>query len=70
MRKIIALILVIALVALLALPVQAASPTFKMPKLPEIPDLSDDVKIELPGSFWDNYFRDHPFRLDFGRWFR
>lgn len=60
MKKIFAILLVVMLIASMAVPVFAVTPPLEAPDLPEIPDISDDVKIELPNNFWNNWFKNHP----------
>ena len=59
MRKFIALLLALMLVLSLAISAYAATPTIKIPHI-EIPDISGSVKVELPQSFWNKWFAEHP----------
>lgn len=59
MKRIISFILLIVLLLSLAIPAYAATPSLKIPSI-SIPDISDDVKIELPNNFWNNWFKNHP----------
>ena len=65
MKKILALILAVLLIASMAVPAYAVTPKYEFPDLPEIPDISDDIKIEIdiPDSFWDKWFQEHPIKL-------
>lgn len=60
MKKLIALTLALTLILSLAAPVSAVTPALRPPDLPEVPDISDDVHVELPEDYWDNYFEEHP----------
>ena len=65
MKKILAIALAVLLIAAMAVPAYAVTPKYEFPDLPEIPDISDDVKfeIDIPDSFWDKWFQEHPIKL-------
>ena len=60
MKKILAILLAVALVASMAIPAQAVTPSYKIPEVPQTSKIKFDIKIELPGDFWENYFEEHP----------
>lgn len=62
MKKIFTLALVLVLIASMTVTTHAATPKLDI-DLPEIPDISDDVSLELPAGFWDQYFKDHPIEI-------
>lgn len=59
MKRIISFILLMILLLSLAIPAYAVTPPLKTPSI-SIPDISDDIKVELPNNFWDNWFKNHP----------
>lgn len=65
MKKILAILLAVLLIMAMAVPAYAVTPKYEFPDLPEIPDISDDIKIEIdiPDSFWDKWFQEHPIKL-------
>lgn len=67
MRKIIALLLALLLILAMDIPAFAVTPKLDVPDMPEIPDISGSVKVEIPDSFWDNWFKEHPFKIDFSK---
>lgn len=66
MKKIIALILSLMLVMSMAISAYAATPTLNIPSI-KIPDISNNVEVKLSQSFWNNYFRENPIRIDFSK---
>ena len=72
MKKIVAFVLAVALVAALNLNVAAATPVIKVPHI-EIPDITvsvrESVKDTLSPGFWNSWFKDHPFRIDWRGFF-
>lgn len=59
MKKIIAIAMVLMLLFAMVVPVAAVTPLLDTPSI-TIPDISDDVHIDIPDSFWDKWFKDHP----------
>lgn len=55
------------LIASMAVPAFAATPNYQFPDLPEIPDISGSVKVEIPDNTWNNWFKEHPFKIDFSK---
>jgi hypothetical protein len=64
MRKIFAIILTMMLIASMTVSAYAVTPKFDI-NLPEIPNISGSVKVEVPDNFWDNWFREYTFQIDF-----
>jgi len=65
MKKIICMILAVMVIGSMAIPAYAVTPGFKIPDMPDIPDISDNIKFDLPDAFWNDWFREHPLKLDF-----
>ena len=63
MKKIICILLAVVLICTMTVSAYAATPKLSTPDMPEIPDLSDDVSVELPDGFWEQYFKDHPMEI-------
>ena len=62
MKKIIAIAMVLMLIFAMVVPAAAVTPPLDTPSI-TIPDISDDVHIDIPDSFWDKWFKDHPIVL-------
>ena len=62
-KKIITLFMALVLIACMSVPAFAVTPALKIPDMPEISKIQLDVKVELPDSYWDNYFKEHPIKL-------
>lgn len=62
MKKIIVFLMALCLIVCMTVPVFAVTPKLEI-DMPEIPDISGSVKIDIPDSFWDKWFADHPIRL-------
>lgn len=60
MKKIIAILLALMLIASMAVPAFAVTPPLQAPDMPEIPDISDDVKVDIPDDYWEEYFEKNP----------
>lgn len=60
MKRCLIFALLVVLVFAMAIPAYAVTPKYEFPDLPEIPDISDDIHFELPDSFWDMWFDEHP----------
>lgn len=67
MKKFILFVLTLMLIASMAVTAFAATPKYQFPNLPEIPDISDNVEVEFPDNFWDNWFKEHPIKIDFSK---
>lgn len=65
MKKILSALLALLLIMAMAIPAYAVTPKYESPDMPEIPDIFDDVKfeIDIPDSFWDKWFQEHPIKL-------
>ena len=66
MKKIISIILALMLIMSMAIPAYAVTPTLKIPNI-KIPNISNSVEVKLPQSFWDNYFKENPIKIDFSK---
>lgn len=66
MRKFIALILAIMLIMSMAIPAYAVTPALKIPSI-KIPNISNSVEVKQSQSFWDNYFKENPIKIDFSK---
>lgn len=66
MKKIITIALALVLMASMTVTTYAATPKLNI-DLPEIPNISGSVKIEIPDNTWDNWFKEHPFKIDFSK---
>lgn len=66
MRKIFAIILAVMLMASVTVTTYAATPKLDL-DLPKIPDISGSVKVEIPDTVWDNWFKEHPIKIDFSK---
>ena len=64
MRKIFAILLIMMLMASMTVSTYAATPKLNL-NLPEIPDISGSVKVEIPDTVLDNWFKEHPIKIDF-----
>lgn len=60
MKKILAILLALILVLCLAAPALAVTPALPVPDIPEVPDIGDDITIEIPDDFWDDWFEANP----------
>ena len=62
MRKIVIFVLTLAMLVAVAVPAFAVTPKweYKAVKLPEI-----KVSIKIPDSVFDNWFKEHPIKIDF-----
>lgn len=66
MKKIICTMLALLLIiGTMTVPAHAVTPALKIPDLPKVPEIK--VEVELPKSFWDNWFDEHPLNLDFSK---
>lgn len=59
MKKIIAIVMVLMLIFAMVVPAAAVTPPLDTPSI-TVPDISDDVHIDIPDSFWEKWFKDHP----------
>lgn len=66
MKKIFAIILAVMLIASMTVSVHAVTPKFDL-DLPEIPNISGSVKVEIPDTVFDNWFKEHTFKIDFSK---
>lgn len=66
MKKIFAILLAVMLIASMTVTTHAATPKLDIPDI-EIPDISGSVKAELSDSVWDNWFKEHPIKIDFSK---
>jgi hypothetical protein len=66
MRTIFAILLTVMLIASMTVSAYAATPKLDL-DLPEIPDISGTVKVEIPDTVWDNWFKEHPIKIDFSK---
>lgn len=66
MKKIFAILLAVMLIASMTVSAHAVTPKLDL-DLPEIPDISGSVKVEIPDTVWDNWFEEHPFKIDFSK---
>ena len=70
MRKIFTLALALVLIASMTVTTHAATPKLDIPDI-EIPDISgsvkDNIEVEIPDTFWDNWFEEHPIKIDFSK---
>lgn len=66
MRKIFVILLAVMLIVSMTVTTHAATPKLNIPDI-DIPDISDNIKIELSDNFWDNWFKEHPFKIDFSK---
>lgn len=66
MRKIYAIMLAVMLIASMTVTTYAATPKLDI-DLPEIPDISGSVNVEVSDNTWDNWFKEHPFKIDFSK---
>ena len=60
MKKLFAIIFALLIVTTIAVPASAVTPTIKVPSI-NIPDF--EVHVEIPQSFWDKWFADHPITI-------
>ena len=60
MKKLFAIIFALLIVTAIAVPASAVTPTIKVPST-NIPDF--EVHVEIPQSFWDKWFADHPITI-------
>ena len=66
MKKIFAFIVAVMLIASMTVTTHAATPKLDIPDI-DIPDISGSVKVELADSVWDNWFKEHPIKIDFSQ---
>ena len=66
MKKLICILFALMLIASMTVTTHAATPKLEI-DMPEIPDISGSVKVEIPDTVWDNWFKEHPFKIDFSK---
>lgn len=70
MKKIITIALALVLIASMTVTTHAATPKLDIPDI-EIPNISgsvkDNIEVEISDSFWDNWFKEHPIKIDFSK---
>lgn len=66
MKKIFAILVALMLMASMTVSANAVTPKFDL-DLPKIPDISGSVKVEIPDTVWDNWFKEHPIKIDFSK---
>lgn len=66
MKKIFVILLAVMLIASMTVTAHAATPKLDIPDI-EIPDISGSVKVELSDNTLDNWFKEHPFKIDFSK---
>jgi hypothetical protein len=66
MKKIFVFIVAVMLIASMTVTTHAATQKLDIPDI-EIPDISGSVKVELPDSVLDNWFKEHPIKIDFSK---
>lgn len=66
MRQIFAILLTVMLIASMTVSTYAVTPKFDL-DLPEIPNISGSVKVEIPDTVFDNWFKEHTFKIDFSK---
>lgn len=62
MKKFIAIAFALMLVVCMTVPAYAATPSLTIPSI-KIPNISGSVKIDIPDSVFDNWFKNHPIEL-------
>lgn len=69
-KRLLIVVMVIMVMTSVAITAHAATPKLNIPSI-EIPDISDNVrdniKVEVSDNFWDNWFTEHPFNIDFSK---
>lgn len=69
-RRLLIVVMVIMVMTSVAITTHAATPKLNIPHI-EIPDISDSVRdnieVEIPDTFWDSWFKEHPFKIDFSK---
>lgn len=65
MKKFIAIVAALVASATMSVSAHAVTPALKPPKLPTIPEIK--VEVELPDSFWSNWFKEHPITFDWSK---
>ena len=65
-KRLLVVLMTIMVVASMAISAYAITPKFKVPSI-KIPDITNSVKenIKISDTFWDNYFKEHPIKIDF-----
>ena len=66
MKRLFAILLAVMLIAPMTVSANAVTPKLDL-DLPEIPDISGNVKVEIPNTVWDNWFKEHPIKIDFSK---
>lgn len=66
MRKFIIVLLIIVTAISMTVTTHAVTPKLDI-DLPEIPDISGSVKVEVSDNTLDNWFKEHPFKIDFSK---
>lgn len=66
MKKLIVLIITLCLILAMAVPAYACTPKLQVPSVPSVPKIR--VEIQLPDSFWDNWFAMNPITFQVPRY--
>lgn len=61
-KKLFATATALAISVCMVVPAFACTPTLKPPKVPTVPEIK--VKVELPDSIFENWFKGHPVVID------
>lgn len=74
MKKLLAIALAIMIIICMTVPAYAATPLYKPPAIPDVNIVTEDIHVELPDSFWDKWFAEHPIKIDWSKlnftWFK
>ena len=69
-RRLLIIVMAIMVMTSVAITSHAATTKLDIPHI-EIPDISDSVKdnieVEISDNFWDNWFKEHPIKIDFSK---
>lgn len=64
MKKLLILPLALMLTAAMAIPAYAITPSLGVPDMPDVSGIKFEPRIELPDNFWNDWFRDHPLKIE------
>ena len=64
MKKLLIIPLTLMLTAAMAIPAYAVTPSYGV-DIPDFSDIKFHFKFELPDSFWNDWFQEHPLKFDF-----
>ena len=65
MKKMIVFALVLTMILCMAVTANAVTPIYTPPKISTPKIDTSAIKVEVPQSFWDKWFAEHPVKISF-----